>query len=153
MTRKFKHKKLGWVAELIDNNLWAKLINEERLYPVISRDLILDSCDWEEIIEKEVLFTTEDGIEIGKDYLATLYSCMKNITCRGEQILHFSVNKWFNEGRKKTRLIFANESKCRQYIEDNIPTYSRKQINKALERINSHHNGYIVDIKKELGIW
>ena len=49
--RKFKHKKLGWIAELIDNGTWYYV--KERCLDILPPELVENSDDWEEVIEKD----------------------------------------------------------------------------------------------------
>jgi len=53
--KKYKHKKLGWVAEFDTDNFYTT----EDYY--IPKELIENSEDWKEI--KEPILTTEDGVE------------------------------------------------------------------------------------------
>lgn len=132
MIRKFKHRKLGWIANVGETS-WANVTDGTVSHPIISKKLIENSCDWEEIID-EVLFTTYDGVKVTNQYNDTLYSCLKNIKCRGEQILHYNVNKWYHEGRKEIRLVFADKAKCQEYINNNVPKFNIQQVKDALEK-------------------
>jgi len=58
--KKFKHKKLGWVAEEHNKSLY-KIINLVN-HIAIPIELIENSEDWEEI--KGFILTTEDGVDL-----------------------------------------------------------------------------------------
>jgi hypothetical protein len=57
--KKFKHKKLGWVAETSTNKQQYRCITNGWILPI---QIIENSEDWEEI--KEPILTTEDGVEL-----------------------------------------------------------------------------------------
>lgn len=68
---------------------------------------------------------TEDGIKVGAESKATLYSCLK-ISNKGDQVLQFEFkDKSF---LRNNRVYFMDKDKCHKYIENNTPKYSENQL-------------------------
>lgn len=71
-----------------------------------------------------VLFITFDGVSITEPN-TTVYSCLKNPKST-DQVLYYEVRNGFEP--KENRLYFAEENKCKTYIENNIPKYNKQEV-------------------------
>ena len=115
--RKFKHKTLETVAEKRGdlyhfNHSWGG--------SYIPKEFIETSDDWEEIIEKEVLLTTEDGVEIyGGEKLHLVTKCFT---------LGVGLNFTKDDLKNKDYLFFAEKENAERFINLNKPQYSIKDI-------------------------
>jgi hypothetical protein len=113
--KKFKHKKIGWVAELVkDNDFYYA---DKRF--VLPIELIENSEDWEEI--KEFILTTEDGVELfDRDFLYAVYT-------------DFSIGKSFVNSkavdyRNSSTKYFAKKENAEEYVLMNQKLLSLKDL-------------------------
>lgn len=125
MERKFKHKKTGWIATPLGTTTDLYKYNSGQIMnSYINLSLLENACDWEEIIEKpkQPTFTTYDGVELfGGE---TIYGVTHNFNLVCTSILA--------KEDTQTWKIFAEKTKAEEYIKQNEPKYSLKDVEDAM---------------------
>lgn len=83
--------------------------------------------------------TTADGFDIRRsEEDCKIYSCLEKPYV-GDQILEFTLKR-FLLGRaeiKTNRLYFKDKDACKNYVEMNVPCYSKKEMQELTEKYNS----------------
>ena len=87
--------------------------------------------------------TTEDNYVINKYDDIKIYSCLKKPN-KGEQVLHYPLRKIRDNQIKinSNRVYFKVKENCINYIDMNIPMYSKQDLLK-LNLLNEYNSSYI----------
>ena len=119
----------------------------------------LEMCEkhpkfWELIIEKCVLFTTEDGVDIfeGEKY----WHIWKDKPAEGQIINHpyYSTAHKLDssESYSENAVFFSTDKKAEEYVDNNKPLYSIQQILDILDKCTLPLDGAIfgIDLKNQI---
>lgn len=126
MTKRYKHKKTGQIFRY-DNELASMSQCSYALETgviTLPSYIVEDSCDFEEL--KEVLFITEDGVEI-VDKSTVIYYVWKDSSFSVGGIV-FSASTAATSSQSLNVLYFSSKEARDNYVKENKPLLSKKDI-------------------------
>lgn len=119
--KKFKHKKTGKIVEEKGKIFVTSFdINSGKAQEIIPAWILENTNDWEEIIEKPVLFTTEDGVD--KNIGDEVWYVINDFSTIDKEII-LSLD-WDFENYK----YFSTRKAAENYIKMNKPCLSLSEV-------------------------
>ncbi len=123
-----------WIAREIileyDKKIRHYVFYGDKVYIIPAGEVENNPDFWEEIIEKEPLFVTEDGVEVfeGQGYWEVT-----------EKFRHdwYVANIQGEIGNNKR---FSSKKAAEAWIKENKPVFSRKEIREAIDSISYEHS-------------
>lgn len=143
--KRYKHRKTGLIFKIMAVNQRNYYVEESKasgFIDMIPAFLVEDSCDFEEL--KEVLFVTEDGVEItdGKTILYYLYQ--NDLKSSGKIALENSAVKMV---QSPLALYFSSTETRTKYVEENAPLLSKKDV-MDLDYTKFNGNNIVIKIRE-----
>ena len=82
MSRKFKHRKLGWTTANFNGNSYCTY-NKEVYEGLVNKELIENSTDWEEVIEKDYEILEEVNVaDYSKEPFGKHHTEIRKVRCK-----------------------------------------------------------------------